>query len=69
MKKMTNVSRNKSFIENADGFCKEFPNENEDSLEICIELSGIYPYNEFSVWKEDIKKGRPPFPTRIIRTF
>lgn len=59
---MANVSRNKAFIENADGFCKEFPNENDNYLEICIELSEIYPYNKLSVWKEDIKKGARHFP-------
>lgn len=34
-------------------------NENDDYLEVCIELSGIYPYNRLSVWKEDIEKRAP----------
>lgn len=57
-----NERTTKSFVD----FIRNKENENKETLEIDIEISGNYPYNDFSVWKEDIEKGRPPFPTHII---
>lgn len=57
-----NKRTKKSFVDSL----RNKENENKETLEIDIEISGNYPYNEFSVWKEDIEKGRPPFPTHII---
>ena len=57
-----NKRTKKSFVDSL----RNKENENKETLEIDIEISGNYPYNEFNVWKEDIEKGRPPFPTHII---